>query len=148
MGFCKISFTFRAFFLLFAKQDIRMKNFTPSILFFGLYLAFKGDQNTFYLSQSSNQVNNFTRLHYELKMTLTFKGAYCTVLRLFQISKINVKSFLVDKNLMDLCFQLIQVSKAFKIWFKTPGVNTKSNQIHINKNNVPTRLYSQNIQIH
>ena len=32
----------------------RMKNSTLSKLFFDLYLAFKGDQNTFYLFQSSN----------------------------------------------------------------------------------------------
>jgi hypothetical protein len=32
----------------------RMKNFTLSRLFFYLYLASKGDQNTFYLFQSSN----------------------------------------------------------------------------------------------
>jgi hypothetical protein len=32
----------------------RMKNFTLSGLFFHLYLASKGDQNTFYLFQSSN----------------------------------------------------------------------------------------------
>ena len=31
-----------------------MKNFTLSRLFFYLYLASKGDQNTFYLFQSSN----------------------------------------------------------------------------------------------
>ena len=32
----------------------QMKNFTVSRLFFYLYLASKGDQNTFYLFQSSN----------------------------------------------------------------------------------------------
>jgi hypothetical protein len=31
-----------------------MIDFTPSRLFFYLYLASKGDQNTFYLFQSSN----------------------------------------------------------------------------------------------
>ena len=34
-----------------------MKNFTPSKLFFYLYLASKGDQNTFYLFQSSNYLS-------------------------------------------------------------------------------------------
>ena len=45
------TFIFRVFSCYLPNQ---MKNFTLSRLFFHLYLASKGDQNTFYLFQSSN----------------------------------------------------------------------------------------------
>ena len=78
---CKISWKhlFLGFFLVICQTGWRILFFLDCFFFY-LYLASKCDQNTFYLFQSSNLVNTFIQLQYDINSICISEGWFCTVL--------------------------------------------------------------------